>query len=109
MTAQTELTLDSTMLSRGAWLINRVNIDYATQRLEISANWDEEREFQLIFKDFHLQLWQILEDEYDPRQFNADVIGMEIGESGHRKPAVISTDLFEIFVSYGELEIQKDW
>jgi hypothetical protein len=56
-----------------------------------------------------LQSWQILEDERDPRQFCADVIGMEFGEAGHLKPAVITADLFEIFVSYSELEILKDW
>lgn len=109
MTAQTELALEALKLSDGAWLINRVNLNFAAHALEIIADYDEGRAFRLIFRDFHLLSWQIFEDEYDPRIFNADVIGMEIGEGQHRKPAVLATDLFEIIVSYGELVIEKDW
>ena len=109
MTAQTEVTINNLTLSEGAWLINRVDVNYAAQTLEISANWDEEREFQLIFTRFHILYWQILDDEYDPGTFAVDVIGMEIGEADHREPAVLTTDLFELSVSYGELEIKKAW
>ena len=107
MTTQAELTLDRAALSQGAWLINRIDLNYAAQSLEISANWDEDYTFQLIFKGFHLLYWQILRDEYDPGTVNVDVIGMEFGEAAHRKPAILTTDLFEIGVSYNELEIQR--
>ncbi len=109
MTVQTEETINNRTLSEGAWLINRVDVNYAAQRLEISANWDEEREFQLIFTRFHIIYWQTFEDDYDPGTFSVDVIGMEIGERDHRRPAVLTTDQFELSVSYGELEIQKAW
>jgi len=109
MTAQTELALETLKLSDGAWLINQVIVNYAARALEIIADYDEGRAFRLIFRDFHLLSWQILEEKHDPRIINADVIGMDIGEEHHRKPAVLATDMFEIIVSYAELVIEKDW
>jgi len=107
MTTQTESLIDERHLQQGAWLIKRININYEAHTLEITADYDEDTEFQLIFRNFYLISWQILEDEYDPREGVADVIGMEFGEDAHRKPAIITADLFEIIVSYGELEIVK--
>ncbi len=109
MTAQTEIALDTLKLSEGAWLINRIDVNYEARALEITADYDEGREFRLVFKDFHLLSWQILEDERDPGRVNADVIGMDFGEHEGRPSAVIAADLFEIIVSYGELEIVKAW
>lgn len=109
MTTQIDLTLDIAKLSHGAWLINRVDVNYASQRLEIDATWDDDQPFRLLFRDFHLLSWQILEPEPHPKTVNADVIGMEIGEGAHAKPAVITTDLFEIILTYDDLTIEKAW
>lgn len=109
MTTQIDLTLDIAKLRQGAWLVNRVDVNYAAQSLEIGANWDDEREFRLIFKDFRLLSWQILDVEPHPKTVNADVIGMEFGERAHGKPAILTTDLFEIILTYDELTIEKAW
>jgi len=107
MTAQTELALDRLALSRGAWLINRIDLNYAARTLEISATWDEDRAFRLIFMNFYLESWQVFSDAYDPGVMNADVIGMDFDEQAPRKSAVLHTDMFELIVSYSQLEIEK--
>lgn len=107
MTTQTESMIDELHLQQGAWLINRVDFNFAARTLEISATWDEDQAFQLIFRNFHLISWQTFDDGYDARVMNADVIGMDFGERERRKSTVIHTDMFEIIVSYSELEIGK--
>ncbi len=109
MTTQIDLTLDLAKLSQGAWLINQVDVNYAAQSLEIGASWDDNHDFHLVFKGFRLLSWQILEVEPDPKTVNADVIGLELGESAHSKPAILTTDLFEIMLTYDELTIEKAW
>lgn len=109
MTAQTDLMIGERALDRGAWLINRLDLNYRTRSLEITADDEEEREFRLIFKDFHLMSWEVFQDEYDPGRENVDVIGFDLKEHEGRKTAVLHTDVFEIIVSYAELVIEKDW
>jgi len=35
-------------------------------------------------------------------------LGISLGESAHRKPAVITTDIFEISILYGSFRIHKE-
>ena len=105
MTAQSKFIIDEAALEQGAWLINRVDLNFATQTLEIDATWDEDRVFRLIFRNSHLLSWEIFDVGYDPGVMSADVIGMDFAEREQRRSAVIHTDMFEIIVSYAELEI----
>ena len=40
---------------------------------------------------------------------NADVIGLDLGEQGERRAAVLHTDLFEIMLTYDDLTIETAW
>jgi hypothetical protein len=68
-----------------------------------------DKSFRIIFKDCTHYQWDTTGSEIDERDVNADVIGFEIGLDQHRKPAVLTTDLFEISILYGSLEVEKDW
>ncbi len=109
MTMQADSMLSELALERGAWLINRLDLNYAAHKLEIGADYDEGREFRLVFTGFQLISWQVLEDDYDPGTMNADVIGFDLSERDQRKLAVLATDLFEIVLGYDKLEIEKAW
>lgn len=37
----------------------------------------------------------------------ADIIGLDLGEGQYKKPAVVHTDLFEVLVSYHQIDIQR--
>ena len=108
MTTQTELTIQALDLGQGAWLISRLDVNYGQQTLTIEADY-EDKPFRLIFKAFCIVSWQTFDDEYDPGTVNVDVIGFDLLEQHQRKSAVLHTDVFEIIVSYGELEIEKAW
>jgi hypothetical protein len=109
MTSQTNLTFDERTLERGGWLVNRLDVNYGLQMLEVTATWDEDRKFQLIFKNFHLVSLEIFDDEYEPGTVNLDVIGFDLGKRGQRNAAVLHTDMLEMILTYSELEILKDW
>jgi hypothetical protein len=109
MTSQTDLTIDERTLERGGWLVSRLDMNYGAQMLEVTATWDEDRGFRLIFKDFHLVSWQMIDEEYEPGTVNLDVIGFDLGRRGERNSALLHTDMVEIIVTYSELEIVKDW
>lgn len=110
MTAQNDLAVQELALENGGWFIYRLDVNYGARTLAIDAEYDG-KPFVLRFKDFHLFSWQFFrdEDEYDPREILADVLGFDLGERGGRKSAVIHADLFEIIVSYSEMVLQKDW
>jgi hypothetical protein len=100
-------------LARGAWLLGRIGQRRWGHELTFHALYDPEEPhttFRLVFKDCRKIVWDAfgIEDETDENDIQqADVLGMDIGEPQHRKPAIITTDLFEIAVSYGELLIEK--
>ncbi len=43
------------------------------------------------------------------RKHEADLIGISLGQEGCRQPAVLTTDLFELHVTYQQFECLKDW
>lgn len=67
------------------------------------------RPFRLLFKDCSICHWEYYGSEGDERDDIADVIGFEIGLDQHRKPAILTTDLFEVIIHYGTLEVEKNW
>jgi hypothetical protein len=113
--AKTSEIFEALNLARGAWLINELTVNQWGIELTIHALYDPEEadtQFQITFKDCRKTVWDAFDVEdaiAENNALQADVIGMDIGEAQHRKPAVITTDLFEIAITYGELVIQKDW
>jgi hypothetical protein len=69
----------------------------------------QDKPFRIIFKDCASYQWASTGSEIDERDVNADVIGFEIGLDQHHRPAVLTTDLFEVIIHYGTLEVEKDW
>ncbi|MBE2192578.1 MAG: hypothetical protein IAE83_00200 [Anaerolinea sp.] len=67
---------------------------------------DHPRTFRMIFKDTLSILWEVF-DRVDERDTTADVIGI-LFDNENRK-CIITTDVFEISVSYGQLIFEKDW
>lgn len=72
----------------------------------------EGSDFELVFENCLEIQWHV--DEYaheEPENdiLQADVIGMDIGEGEHKKPAAITTDLFEVLIKYDKFSIHKDW
>ena len=43
------------------------------------------------------------------REPEADLLGISLGQEGNRRPAVLTTDLFELFVEYQEFQCVKEW
>lgn len=62
--------------------------------------------FVLIFKNCREIRWLIHEED-SLQDLEADLIGVLLGKGKHQEPAIITTDIFEIFVLYESCEIQK--
>lgn len=76
--------------------------------LELVYDPIEERiPYSLVFYDCQKIQWEVLHGE-DSRDIEADLIGIHLGEEGHRKAAVIHTDIFEVSLLYGRMKIYKD-
>jgi hypothetical protein len=99
-------------LDEGAWLINQITAKLWGTELTFHALYDPDNPhttLRLIFKDCTRITWDTYGSEIDERDVQTDVIGMDIGEDQHGKPAIVHTDLFEMFIAYGELVLEKDW
>ncbi|PSB43757.1 hypothetical protein C7B67_23440, partial [filamentous cyanobacterium Phorm 6] len=46
--------------------------------------------------------------EEEVGELEAEFFGIYLGESAHRKPAVLTTDIFEILILYGSFRIHKE-
>lgn len=75
-------------------------------RLSCIYDPDASKPFLMIFKGVHSISWTPW-DDVDERDSLADVIGI-ILDTENRK-CIITTDVFEISISYGELLFEKDW
>ncbi|MBF2005504.1 MAG: hypothetical protein IGS49_08560 [Chlorogloeopsis fritschii C42_A2020_084] len=69
---------------------------------------ESSKPYKLIFKDCNEVRWQVIDAE-DVQESTADLIGFSIGAESHKKPAVITTDIFEISIIYGSFVLQKNW
>jgi hypothetical protein len=80
-------------------------------QLALDCLYDPEnpKPFQLIFKDCHHIRWELTNIDVDERDVLADVVAILLGEDGHRQPAVITTDIFEISVLYGKVIVNRSW
>jgi hypothetical protein len=62
--------------------------------------------YQMIFKDCQDIRWDVYDSEL-VNELQADLFGISLGEDHHRKPALITTDIFEISILYGQFILQK--
>jgi hypothetical protein len=69
----------------------------------------ENKPFRINFKDCTKFHWEYYGEEEDARDEIADVIGFDFHLDQDVKTAIVHTDLFEIIIHYGSLEVQKDW
>ena len=64
--------------------------------------------YQLTFHECRERSWEV----YGPQLHDepaADILGFAIGAGNHQQPAVSATDIFELSVLYGSLELAKSW
>ncbi len=61
--------------------------------------------YTLAFEDCRDIRWTV-HDEEEVGENEAEIYGITLGEGGHRKPAVIHPDIFEISIIYGSFKIQ---
>ncbi len=62
--------------------------------------------YLLEFKDCRDIRWTV-HDEEEVNELEADFFGISFGEPEHHKPAVITTDIFEISILYGSFSVHK--
>ena len=74
--------------------------------IECVYNPEERSPYVLAFKDCRDIRWTV-HDEEEVGELEAEFLGISLGESSHRKPAVLTTDIFEISILYGSFSIHK--
>ncbi len=75
--------------------------------IECVYNPEERLPYVLAFKDCRDIIWTVHHEEEVGEQ-EAEFLGISLGESAHRKPAVITTDIFEISILYDSFRIHKE-
>ncbi|MFS8117094.1 MAG: hypothetical protein ACMG55_01190 [Microcoleus sp.] len=61
----------------------------------------------LAFKDCRDIRWTVHVEE-ELGELEAEFFGIYLGESAHRKPTVLTTDIFELSILYGSFRIHKE-
>jgi hypothetical protein len=75
--------------------------------IECVYNPEERFPYVLAFKDCRDIRWTV-QDEEEVGELEAEFLGISLGESAHRKPAVLTTDIFEVSILYGSFSIHKE-
>ncbi|MEG4227385.1 hypothetical protein QUA35_20345 [Microcoleus sp. N9_B2] len=101
---------DYNLLGLGGFtsLITKVNVSFWGNEVLIECvyNPEERLPYMLAFKDCRDISWTV-HDEEAVGEPESEFFGITLGEPEHRKPAVITTDIFEISILYGSFSIQK--
>ena len=101
---------DYNLLGLGGFtsLITKVNVSLWGNEVLIECvyNPEERLPYILAFKDCRDISWTV-HDEEAVGELEAEFFGISLGDAEHRKPAVITTDIFEISILYGSFSIQK--
>lgn len=74
--------------------------------IECVYNPEERVPYVMLFQDCREIRWNVYHPE-DVQDLEADIFGITLGEGAHRKPAVITTDIFDISILYGSFSIHK--
>ena len=75
--------------------------------IECVYNPEERFPYVLAFKDCRDIRWTV-HDEEEVGELEAEFLGICLGQSAHRKPAVLTTDIFEVSILYGSFSIHKE-
>lgn len=73
---------------------------------------DRAKLFQLTFSDcdeIKLSTWYKDESVEADGELEADVLGLVTGADAYTQPAIISCDVFDMWLSYGTLSVEKNW
>lgn len=63
-------------------------------------------EYELVFNDCHKLSWEVYGEE-NLVDLEADIIGFSDGLENHQEAAIITTDIFELSILYGGLNISQ--
>lgn len=89
--------------------VTSISDSYWGHTLTIEGFQDSELiRYAVTYTNCKLIRWESVEDK--PEELSspvADVIGWEMGEGNHKKPAIITTDFFEMSVWYEKYEITE--
>jgi hypothetical protein len=66
----------------------------------------EDRPYAITFHGCSQIRWEALDEEQASRDC-AELLGIELGAAQHQRPALISTDAFELAVWYDHDKVQK--
>lgn len=76
---------------------------------DYNSGTDKEKQFKLVFGNCRRLNWQMMNDEIDEHDSNADVIGIDLHSKDDHQLTVIHTDLFELVLEHDTLTVQKHW
>lgn len=76
--------------------------------IECVYNPEERLPYVLAFKDCRDIRWTVHDEEEEVGELESEFFGISLGEPEHCKPAVITTDIFEISILYGCFSIYKE-
>jgi hypothetical protein len=101
------LTMPQSDLERSVSLITDVRVVEWGRQVIVEALDDPltRNRLFLVFRDCRDLHWSLHGDE-SVAETEADVIGFCTGKGRHREPAVLTTDLFELAIHYGSLEVR---
>lgn len=90
-------------------LITNVKVSLWGNEVLIECVYSPEQRlpYLLEFKDCRDIRWTV-HDEEEVNELEAEFFGISFGEPEHHKPAVITTDIFEISILYGSFSIHKE-
>lgn len=93
------------------WMLRNVAIQKFGTEIVVDASVDraspDTTAFQLVFKDCRYTTWDVSAEEYQESD-GYDVVGFDLYDNAEGKEAVISTDSFEVMITYGELLIHYE-
>ncbi|MGK7905564.1 MAG: hypothetical protein AB4352_29990 [Hormoscilla sp.] len=90
-------------------LITNVKISMWGNKILFECVYDPENRspYRIVFQDCREITWEVYVPE-EVGEAEVDLIGIHLGEDAHRKPAVITTDIFEVSIMYGSFHVDKD-
>lgn len=97
-------------IERVITLISRVSLSEwgRTMSIEGLSNASEVNRYLLVYSNCKRIHWESVDETLEEfLSSTADVIGWELGEGNYKKPAIITTDLFEISLWYEKYRIVK--
>ncbi|MBC6421518.1 MAG: hypothetical protein GDA43_09900 [Hormoscilla sp. SP5CHS1] len=89
-------------------LITNVQISMWGNKILFECVYDPEKRspYMIVFQDCREITWEVYVPE-EVGEAKADFIGIHLGEDAHKKPAVITTDIFEVSIMYGSFYVEN--